>query len=88
MSLPSFRSRFDLDSSTGTDLAALKANIVSTFQGGCFFGVLLCYYLVEKLGRRLVLMMCGVIFDIGAVLQLVSHGDLAYIYAGRVLTGR
>ncbi|KAH7142029.1 hypothetical protein EDB81DRAFT_760862 [Dactylonectria macrodidyma] len=86
MSLPSFQSRFNLDTSTGTALAALKANIVSTFQGGCFFGVLLCYFLVEKLGRRLVLMMCGAVFDLGAILQLVSGGSLAYIDAGRVLT--
>ncbi|KAI8213941.1 putative quinate permease [Colletotrichum sp. SAR 10_76] len=87
MSLPSFQSRFGLDSSTGTDLAALKANIVSTFQGGCFFGVLLCYYLVERLGRRWVLIGCGALFDLGAILQLVASGNLALIYAGRVLTG-
>lgn len=87
MSLPSFQSRFGLDTSTGTELASLKANIVSTFQAGCFFGVLLCYYLVEKLGRRWVLMLCGAVFDVGAVLQLVSGGKLGLIYAGRALTG-
>ncbi|KAJ0383135.1 hypothetical protein COL922a_011109 [Colletotrichum nupharicola] len=87
MSLPSFQSRFGLDSSTGTDLAALKANIVSTFQGGCFFGVLFCYYLVERLGRVWVLIGCGALFDLGAILQLVASGNLALIYAGRVLTG-
>ncbi|KAM5356463.1 hypothetical protein ACJ41O_003109 [Fusarium nematophilum] len=87
MALPSFQSRFDLASETGTALAALRANIVSTFQGGCFFGVLFCYYLVEKLGRRWVLILCGAVFDLGAILQLVAAGNLAYIYAGRVLTG-
>ncbi|KAK2761408.1 MFS quinate transporter [Colletotrichum kahawae] len=87
MSLPSFQRRFGLASSTGTDLAALKANIVSTFQSGCFFGVLLCYYLVERLGRRWVLIGCGALFDLGAILQLVASGNLALIYAGRVLTG-
>ncbi|KAM0542722.1 hypothetical protein ACHAPJ_012655 [Fusarium lateritium] len=87
LSLPSFQQRFDLASSTGTTLASLKANIVSTFQGGCFFGVLLCYYLTEKLGRRWVLILSGVLFNIGAIIQLVANGSLSYIYAGRVLTG-
>ena len=87
MSLPSFQERFQLASETGTALASLKANIVSTFQGGCFFGVLLCYYMTEKLGRRWVLILCGIIFNLGAIIQLVSNGSLSYIYAGRVLTG-
>ncbi|KAI1071621.1 hypothetical protein LB507_005516 [Fusarium sp. FIESC RH6] len=87
MSLPSFQERFQLASETGTALASLKANIVSTFQGGCFFGVLSCYYMTEKLGRRRVLILCGIIFNLGAIIQLVSNGSLSYIYAGRVLTG-
>ena len=88
MSLPSFQSRFGLADSTGNDLASLQANIVSTFQGGCFFGVIFCYYLVEKLGRRWVLIGCGLLFDVGAILQLVSSGKLGLIYSGRVLTGK
>lgn len=87
MSLPSFKKEFGLDTSTGNELAALKANIVSTFQAGCFFGVLLCYYLVEKLGRRWVLLGCGALFDVGAILQLVAAGKVGLIYAGRALTG-
>lgn len=87
LSLPSFQERFNLASETGTALASLKANIVSTFQGGCFFGVLLCYYMTEKLGRRWVLILCGIIFNLGAIIQLVADGKLSFIYAGRVLTG-
>ena len=37
ITLPSFKKEFGLDGSTGDALAALQANIVSTFQGGCFF---------------------------------------------------
>ncbi|KAM0337995.1 hypothetical protein ACHAPU_011472 [Fusarium lateritium] len=43
--------------------------------------------MTEKVGRRLVLMLCGLIFNVGAIVQLVSDGHLSYIYAGRVLTG-
>ncbi|KAL6916282.1 hypothetical protein ACHAP8_010914 [Fusarium lateritium] len=87
LSLPSFQERFNLASETGTALASLKANIVSTFQGGCFFGVLLCYYMTEKFGRRWVLILCGIVFNLGAIIQLVADGKLSFIYAGRVLTG-
>ncbi|CAH0051734.1 unnamed protein product [Clonostachys solani] len=87
MSLPAFMSRFQLSTASGDQLAALKANIVSTFQAGCFFGVIFCYLLTEKIGRRWLLIYCGAIFDIGAVLQLVSPGILGLIYAGRAFTG-
>ncbi|USP82874.1 hypothetical protein yc1106_10148 [Curvularia clavata] len=87
MSLPSFKNRFHLNSTNQAELAALKANIVSTFQAGCFFGVILCYFVTERIGRRWPLMICGAIFNIGAVLQLVSTGKVGLIYGGRALTG-
>ncbi|CAH0028134.1 unnamed protein product [Clonostachys rhizophaga] len=87
MSLPSFASRFKLANAGGTELAALKANIVSTFQAGCFFGVILCYLATDRIGRRWPLIVCGVVFDLGAILQLVSPGLVGLIYAGRALTG-
>lgn len=88
LSLPSFKSRFHLPSKNGTELASLKANIVSTFQAGCFFGVILCYFATERIGRRWPLIVCGAIFDIGTVLQLVSAGKVGLIYGGRALTGK
>ena len=87
LSLPSFSNRFDLASASGDKLAALKANIVSTFQAGCFFGVIICYLFTERLGRRWPLIFCGALFDLGAVLQLASGGVVGLIYAGRALTG-
>jgi MFS family permease len=88
MSLPSFKNRFHLSTTNGTQLASLKANIVSTFQAGCFFGVILCYFATERVGRRWPLIVCGAIFNIGAVLQLVSAGKVGLIYGGRALTGK
>ncbi|KAJ4371147.1 hypothetical protein N0V83_004363 [Neocucurbitaria cava] len=87
LTLPSFKTKFGLSSTSGTELAALKANIVSTFQAGCFFGAILCYYLSEKLGRRIPLMLCGALFNVGAILQVSSAGHVGMIYAGRALTG-
>lgn len=87
MSLPSFQSKFGLEDTSGDVLASLKANIVSTFQAGCFFGAILCYPMTEKFGRRFTLMPCGLLFCVGAILQLVSDGMLGLVYGGRALTG-
>ncbi|KAH9221898.1 general substrate transporter [Leptodontidium sp. 2 PMI_412] len=87
MSLPAFKTRFGLATAKGTELAALKANIVSTFQAGCFFGAILCYWMSEKLGRRIPLMICGCVFNIGVIMQMASSGTIGLIYAGRAFTG-
>lgn len=88
MTLPSFRSKFGLAEASPSYLASLRANIVSTFQAGCFFGVLFCYSIVERLGMKWTLVICGAVFNIGAILQIATDGQLGLIYAGRVLTGR
>lgn len=88
LALPSFRLKFGLAKASATERAALSSHIVSTFQGGCFFGAIICYLIVETLGMRLTLMLCGVIFDIGTACQVAATGSLSLIYAGRVLTGK
>ena len=88
LALPSFKSRFGLDVAGSQELAALRANIVSTFQAGCFFGVIFCYYLTERWGRRWILIGCGALFNAGAVLQVASTGQVGLIYGGRAITGR
>lgn len=87
ITLPSFQSRFGLASSSGNALAALKANIVSTFQAGCFFGAIFCYFFSERFGRRLPLIFCGAVFNLGGIIQVASPGSLGMFYAGRALTG-
>ncbi|KAG9657358.1 general substrate transporter, partial [Aureobasidium melanogenum] len=87
LSLPSFKHDFGLATSQGNSLASLKANIVSTFQAGCFFGVIICYFGTEAWGRKPVLVASGGVFNLGVLLQVVSTGHLGLIYAGRVLTG-
>lgn len=87
LTLPSFKHRFGLDVTPASELANLEANIVSTFQAGAFFGALFTYWATEILGRRWCLIACGIIFNIGAILQVASPGSLAMLYAGRVLTG-
>ncbi|KAI1378559.1 general substrate transporter [Hypoxylon crocopeplum] len=87
ITLPSFVSRFGLGNSSSELSAALSANIVSTFQSGCFFGAIIISFLVEKFGRKFPLAACGLIFNVGAIVQVASTGSIGMIYAGRALTG-
>ncbi|EGV62138.1 hypothetical protein PSN45_000861 [Yamadazyma tenuis] len=87
ISLPSFTARYGLDSVTGTQLAALKANIVSTFQAGCFFGAIIAYSVNEKFGRRKTMLAFAIVFVIGVTFQIASSGKIGLIYAGRAITG-
>jgi MFS family permease len=85
LALPSFQSASGLAGATKADKANLSSNIVSTFQGGAFFGCALGFFLAEKLGRKMALLVSACIFMIGAGLQLAGRLDL--LYAGRVFTG-
>lgn len=84
LALPSFQKSFGLDTGAAT---ALKANIVSTFQAGCFFGSLMGFPVSEGFGRRMNLITAGLVFSIGAIVQTVSNGNLAMMYTGRAFTG-
>ncbi|KAI0880240.1 general substrate transporter [Annulohypoxylon maeteangense] len=87
ITLPSFVSRFGLGTSSSEQSAALSANIISTFQAGCFFGAIFMSFLAEKYGRKFPLIACGVVFNVGTIVQVASTGSLGMIYAGRALTG-
>jgi MFS family permease len=85
LSLPSFQSTFGLDQASKQAKANLSSNIVSTFQGGAFFGSAIGFFLAERFGRKPIIMLSAVIFTIGAILQMIGRLDL--LYAGRVFTG-
>ncbi|RAO73889.1 uncharacterized protein BHQ10_009901 [Talaromyces amestolkiae] len=82
LSLPSFQTSFGLTTATTTNLSS---NIVSTFQAGAFFGAILGFFLAERFGRKLVIILFGLVFIVGVILQLIGH--LGLLYAGRALTG-
>ena len=87
LALPSFKSTFGLANSASSDATALSAHIVSTFQAGCFFGALFVLPITEKIGRKWSLVIAGVIFELGAIIQVASQGRIGMLYGGRVLTG-
>ncbi|KAF2655721.1 general substrate transporter [Lophiostoma macrostomum CBS 122681] len=85
LSLPSFQSTFGLAQASKQAKVNLSSNIVSTFQGGAFFGSAIDFFLAERFGRKPIIMLSAVIFTIGAILQMIGRLDL--LYAGRVFTG-
>jgi MFS family permease len=85
LTLPSFERAFGLDKPGGESVDNLSSNIVSTFQGGAFFGSLFGFFLAERFGRKPTMLVAGFLFSIGVALQMVGH--IGLLYGGRVLTG-
>lgn len=82
LELPAFQTAFGLSPEAVTELSS---HIVSTFQGGAFFGAILGTFCSEKFGRRWSIVGSGVCFIIGVILQM--FGNLGMLYGGRVFTG-
>lgn len=85
LNLPSFQRTFGLDQASDSATANLSSNIVSTFQGGAFFGSAMGFFFAERFGRKPMLILSAIVFCIGAILQML--GRLDCLYAGRVFTG-
>ncbi|GAA5988557.1 hypothetical protein JCM10908_003620 [Rhodotorula pacifica] len=89
MALASFKKEFHLTTKTSKQFAAISANIVSTYQGGCFFGSLLGYPLGQIFGRKIGLLVSSIVFLLGAGVMLAADGarGLGPIYGGRIVAG-
>ncbi|CCX30034.1 quinate permease [Pyronema domesticum] len=89
IALPSFREEFGLNKLAPKDVNFLSANIVSTYQAGCFFGAILGYPLGQLWGRKRGLMIAGAVFILGAGMMLGATAErgLGLIYGGRVIAG-
>lgn len=89
LALPSFEEEFSFDQMTDDHLALVKANIVSVYQAGAFFGSLSAYASAFFLGRKKSLWVFSVVFILGAGMMLGANAErgLGLIYGGRVLAG-
>lgn len=89
LALPSFEAEFSFKELSDDKLALTKANIVSVYQAGAFFGSLSAYGSAYFLGRKKSLWVYSLVFILGAGLMLGANGQrgLGLIYAGRVLAG-
>ncbi|CCO37755.1 putative quinate permease AltName: Full=Quinate transporter [Rhizoctonia solani AG-1 IB] len=87
LALPSFSHQFGLDKMSTSEKSFTSANIVSTYQGGCFFGAILGLFVAEKWGRRATLLGASALFCLGAGLMLGATNSLGIFYAGRIIGG-
>ncbi|KAL5337258.1 hypothetical protein BJX70DRAFT_399903 [Aspergillus crustosus] len=72
LALPAFKSTFGLEDASDSETANLSSNVVSCFQAGAFFGALIGFFFAERYGRKPVIIGSGVVFSIGAIVQLVG----------------
>ncbi|EJD42305.1 general substrate transporter [Auricularia subglabra TFB-10046 SS5] len=89
LALPAFEAEFRFAELNPARLALVKANIVSVYQAGAFFGSLSAYASSFYWGRRVSLQIASLVFILGAGLMLGASGDrgLGLILVGRVLAG-
>ncbi|KXL51157.1 hypothetical protein M433DRAFT_150938 [Acidomyces richmondensis BFW] len=89
LALPAFEDEFGFKQMTKSHLALVKANIVSIYQAGAFFGSLFAYASAFYIGRKKSLWVWTTIFIIGAGIMLGANEQrgLGLIYGGRVLAG-
>jgi MFS family permease len=82
--LASFKRDFGI---TADDSADISGNVVASMQAGCFFGALSIAFLTDKIGRKLGLVVSGIIVVVASALQTAACGRLGLFYAGRVIGG-
>ncbi|KAK9368872.1 general substrate transporter [Lipomyces kononenkoae] len=82
--MSSFERDFGLNSSNS---ANIKGTIVATLQAGCFFGTIFMSFFTARYGRLWGMALASLVFNLGAVLQVVPVGDLNLLYAGRAISG-
>ncbi|KAL5312883.1 hypothetical protein ACEPPN_019309 [Leptodophora sp. 'Broadleaf-Isolate-01'] len=87
ITLKPFLKDFGLENAKKTTLNAFSANIVSLLQAGCFFGALAAAPLGDKFGRKITLILTGIIFCIGSIMQVASMGNIAVMFVGRAVGG-
>ncbi|KAF2431288.1 MFS quinate transporter QutD [Tothia fuscella] len=89
LALPSFTAEFGFKNYSPSHLALIKANIVSVYQAGAFFGSLIAYVSNWFWGRKNSLYGFAVVFMLGAGMMLGASAErgLGLIYGGRVLAG-
>lgn len=88
VALDSFGDAFGFQNMSTAESTLIKANVVSLFQAGAFFGSPMAYATSHYLGRVKSLWISASVFIIGAAITFASiTGSLGPLYAGRVICG-
>jgi MFS family permease len=87
ITLEPFIEDFGLTKASQSGKDAFSANIVSLLQAGCFFGSLAVAPFSDRLGRKPALIIAGMLFCIGSLMQTVSFGHVWAMFLGRAIGG-
>lgn len=88
VALESFGNAFGFDQMSTSESTLIKANVVSLFQAGAFFGSPLAYATCHYIGRVKTLWITASTFILGAAITFASvTGSIGPLYAGRVICG-
>ncbi|KAL1582390.1 hypothetical protein WHR41_08892 [Cladosporium halotolerans] len=88
VALDSFGNEFGFDEMSTAESTLIKANVVSLFQAGAFFGSPLAYTTCHYIGRVKSLWITASIFIVGAAITFASiNGELGPLYASRIICG-
>lgn len=87
ITLEPFKRDFGLLNASEATSDGFSANIVSLLQAGCFFGSLAVAPLGDRYGRKISLIIAGILFCIGSLMQTVSYGLVAVMFVGRAIGG-
>ncbi|KAG8212965.1 general substrate transporter [Butyriboletus roseoflavus] len=85
LSLPSFQHYFGINRMSASAQANLNGNIVSIMQAGCFFGAVSTGYISGRFGRKNPLIISGLIYLIGSIIQTVCGIGSNQLVAIKVL---
>ncbi|KAI1333860.1 putative MFS sugar transporter [Xylariaceae sp. FL0016] len=84
LTLPSFQKDFRINSDNSTDVSS---NATSLLQAGAFFACFFIWPFTARFGRRWSIVLASVIFNIGAIIQVINTHSLGAFYAARVISG-
>jgi len=87
LALPSFQREFGLNVMDKVTRANTRANLVSLFQAGSFFGAGMQLPMNEKYGRKWTIIFATVLFQASAFAQTFAAGSIPVFQFGRFLGG-
>ncbi|KAM0499061.1 hypothetical protein ACHAP8_005765 [Fusarium lateritium] len=87
VSLKSFKSEFDLDAGSEHHQAQVESNITSMVQIGSIAGSLLAFFICDKIGRVRSLQVLCLLWLVGFIIVVTSHGSVGQVLAGRFIAG-
>lgn len=86
-SLQSFKDEFQLEEGSEGHQANVLSNITSMVQLGSIVGSFLAFLTCDRLGRVRSLQVLSLLWLVGFIIVVVSHGNVSQILAGRFIAG-